>query len=126
MTVKYHFSPKTGRVGECKAKEKPCRYGEDSPHFSSPEDAQQAYENKMKGETFATLTVEEPEEVVIPLEDLEPETDDLLDEDLDDETSFSDWFNENEDEDDELDDYWNEDDREYEKNHRPKAYSWDD
>jgi len=43
----YHINPETGRPNRCYAQVK-CRYGADSPHYASKEEARDAYENEHK------------------------------------------------------------------------------
>lgn len=56
MSGKFHINPETGKAGTCTASVKPCKYGADTPHFKSPEDAQMNYELKMADQVFSTHT----------------------------------------------------------------------
>lgn len=49
--AKYHISPKVG-VALCRAKERKCRYGEASEHYSSAEEALAAYEKQQSASLF--------------------------------------------------------------------------
>lgn len=48
--MKYHLSLKTGRPNQCHATKRACPVGGDEVHFANKEDAQAAYEQKMKDE----------------------------------------------------------------------------
>ena len=48
--AKYHTNPKTGNPGICRA-EKNCPFGDEAHHYSSREEAAQAYEKTMKGKS---------------------------------------------------------------------------
>src|SRR5699024_2441886 len=43
MSTKFHFNPKTGKVGACEA-ENNCPFGNVSPHYNTEQDAQVGYE----------------------------------------------------------------------------------
>jgi hypothetical protein len=45
--VKFHINPETGKPGMCTASERPCLYGEDTPHFKSAVEARTTYEQVM-------------------------------------------------------------------------------
>lgn len=51
--AKYHINPETGVPGLCKA-EKQCRFGGNEAHYSSSEDARQAFELSMAGQAFTS------------------------------------------------------------------------
>ena len=53
MANRYHVSP-DGQARVCSAK-KSCRYGEDTPHFSTAEDARTAYEASQRGSFSQTV-----------------------------------------------------------------------
>lgn len=52
MAEKYHINPETGRANQCNAKIK-CRFGADTKHYASKEEARGAYEKTMKKETVS-------------------------------------------------------------------------
>lgn len=53
---KFHINDK-GDVGECSAGPGRCHYGSDAPHYSTADEARNAYESKMEEESFLqTLT----------------------------------------------------------------------
>lgn len=70
MSGKFHINPETGKAGTCTASVKPCKYGADTPHFASPEDAQLNYELKMADQVFATHTKTDLENVDSETENL--------------------------------------------------------
>lgn len=52
--AKFHINPETGKAGTCTASERPCKYGESTPHFKSAAEAQTAYEDAMSDVTIST------------------------------------------------------------------------
>lgn len=61
---KFHVSPNSGEVGECKAKLQ-CPFGGEDKHFPTKEAARQSFEEQMQGSTFLPLSkkdsTEDPE-----------------------------------------------------------------
>ena len=55
--AKYHINPKTGNPGRCAATSGNCPFGDDDHHYSSPEDAAQAYERSKS--SFGHVVTEE-------------------------------------------------------------------
>lgn len=53
MSEKYHINPETGNANKCFAKPGNCRFGSDSNHYASKDEARSAYENSMAGQEFA-------------------------------------------------------------------------
>lgn len=64
--AKYHLNPEKGPL-LCRAKSGKCPYGEDAPHFSSREEAQEAYE-KVLEKDFATPVHSKPRALDLELE----------------------------------------------------------
>lgn len=58
--AKFHINPETGNVGECKA-EVQCRFGGDSAHYSTADEARFAYETTQ--EALAEMQLETPVEI---------------------------------------------------------------
>lgn len=56
MTGKFHINPETGKAGTCTASARPCKYGENTPHYTSTAAAQSAYEKTMSDNTLSTLS----------------------------------------------------------------------
>lgn len=52
--VKFHINPETGKPGMCTASERPCLYGEDTPHFQSAAEARITYEQVMSDVAIPT------------------------------------------------------------------------
>lgn len=52
--VKFHINPETGKPGMCTASERPCLYGEDTPHFKSAAEARTTYEQAMSDVAIPT------------------------------------------------------------------------
>lgn len=52
MSDNYHINPDTGRANQCNAKIK-CRFGADTKHYGSKEEARGAYEQTMKKQTVS-------------------------------------------------------------------------
>jgi hypothetical protein len=52
MANKYHINPETGRPNQCHAKIQ-CRFGGESDHYDSKEEARAGYEKNMKDETVS-------------------------------------------------------------------------
>lgn len=50
----YHINPETGRPNRCYAQIK-CRYGAESPHFNSKEEAREAFEKEQKQEEIPAV-----------------------------------------------------------------------
>lgn len=67
---KYHYNPKTGMPGPCKATVRDCKFAQDGevpPHYGSPSEARAAYEQAQaeKGEPlFVPISKEEKERLV--------------------------------------------------------------
>jgi len=77
--AKYHISDKTGKPEICSAKVRGCLYGlSEENHFKSVEEAQSAYEDKMKSQTFQKIS----KNVNFKKSDLEPVLSNSLDLDL--------------------------------------------
>lgn len=53
--TKYHIKD-NGETGRCEASVGKCKYGENTPHFNSPEEARFAFESSMKDKNFAKLS----------------------------------------------------------------------
>ena len=47
--AKYHLRPDSGEPGLCRAREGNCPFGDSTEHYSSPEAARKAYEEKARG-----------------------------------------------------------------------------
>lgn len=50
--TKYHINPETGRANQCYAK-KTCRFGADTKHYATKEEARAGYEKSMKDSTVS-------------------------------------------------------------------------
>jgi hypothetical protein len=63
--ARYHINPETGRPNQCTAKVR-CRFGTDTQHFDSKEEARAGYEKQMQNQTVSgslkksSLSVTEP------------------------------------------------------------------
>lgn len=55
----FHVNPHSGNPGECKAIYA-CPFGGDDAHYSSPEEAREAYESKMASEMFGGAVQSKP------------------------------------------------------------------
>lgn len=51
--TKYHINPETGNPNKCVAKPGNCRFGSDTTHYASKDEARAAYEAEMSGGTVA-------------------------------------------------------------------------
>jgi hypothetical protein len=54
--AKFHINPETGKPGVCTASARPCLYGEDTPHFNTPDEARTVYEQAMSDVGIPTLS----------------------------------------------------------------------
>lgn len=53
--MKFHINPETGDPKICTATIRACKYGEESDHFASREDARKAYEQQMTRSTLSAV-----------------------------------------------------------------------
>lgn len=61
MSEKFHINPETGNPNKCVAKPGNCRFGEDTNHYTSKDEARTAYESSMSGSTLKKSTAAELE-----------------------------------------------------------------
>lgn len=54
MADKFHINPETGNPNKCVAKPGNCRFGSDTNHYGSKDEARQAYEERMSAQAVAT------------------------------------------------------------------------
>jgi hypothetical protein len=63
--ARYHINPETGNPGKCSAQAGNCPFGDDLAHYSSPEEAREAYEVDQEIEhLIATIRKDTPEESI--------------------------------------------------------------
>lgn len=71
MSTLYHINPETGRPGECTASVRDCKYstnGETIEHYSSLDEAFEAYEKQMASKTVPTLKKEKTANNIVDAE----------------------------------------------------------
>lgn len=61
MSEKFHINPETGNPNKCVAKPGNCRFGADTNHYESKDEARTAYESSMSGSTLKKSTAAEIE-----------------------------------------------------------------
>jgi len=60
LAERYHINPETGRVNKCTARPGNCRYGSDTAHSATKEEARAIYERQMENETVPQVVTKTP------------------------------------------------------------------